>query len=177
MYELRIDDGICTVDSLNEAISIINDELMDHFDNYDQCFHNRMPFSVGVLESSLYDNNSITDDEIILFGRISMLLNRIIQIDEPIPALEYIKHDYRYHLEDECIYDLNIIKKEDEIILSLVVDHEDYKDILETNMFSLNENKSYYFKSIQNVIIYSPGDKLPLGAKVSIDIALTKKED
>ena len=44
-------------------------------------------------------------------------------------------------------------------------------------MFSLNENKSYYFKSIQNVIIYSPGDKLPLGAIVSIDIALTKKED
>ena len=177
MYELRIDDGICTVDSLDEAIRIINDELMDHFDNFDQCYHNRMPFSVGVLEGCLYDSNSITDDEIILFGRISMLLNRIIEIDEPIPALEYIKHDYRYHLEDECIYDLNIIKKEDEIILSLVVDQGDYKDILETNMFSLNENKSYYFKSIQNVIIYSPGDKLPLGTKVSIDIALTKKED
>ena len=177
MYELRIDDGICTVDSLNEAISIINDELMDHFDNYDQCYHNRMPFSVGVLEGCLYDSNSITDDEIILFGRISMLLNRIIEKDERIPALEYIKHDYRYHFEDGYIYDLNIIKKEDEIILSLVVDHEEYKDILETNMFSLNENKSYYFKSIQNVIIYSPGDKLPLGAKVSIDIALTKKED
>ena len=70
MYELRIDDGICTVDSLNEAISIINDELMDHFDNYDQCFHNRMPFSVGVLESSLYDNNSITDDEIIMLFEV-----------------------------------------------------------------------------------------------------------
>ena len=177
MYELRIDDGICTVDSLNEAISIINDELMDHFDNYDQCYHNRMPFSVGVLEGCLYDSNSITDDEIILFGRISMLLNRIIEKDERIPALEYIKHDYRYHFEDGYIYDLNIIKKEDEIILSLVVDQGDYKDILETNMFSLNENKSYYFKSIQNVIIYSPGDKLPLGAIVSIDIALTKKED
>ena len=177
MYELRIDDGICTVVSLNEAISIINDELMDHFDNYDQCYHNRMPFSVGVLEGCLYDSNSITDDEIILFGRISMLLNRIIEKDERIPALEYIKHDYRYHFEDGYIYDLNIIKKEDEIILSLVVDQGDYKDILETNMFSLNENKSYYFKSIQNVIIYSPGDKLPLGAIVSIDIALTKKED
>ena len=67
MYELRIDDGICTVDSLNEAIDIINDELMDHFDHYDQCYNNRMPFSVGVLEGSLYDENSITDDEIILF--------------------------------------------------------------------------------------------------------------
>ena len=44
-------------------------------------------------------------------------------------------------------------------------------------MFSLNENKSYYFKSIQTVNAYSPGDKLPLGAKVSIDIVLTKKED
>ena len=177
MYELRIDDGICTVDSLDEAIDIINDELMDHFDNYDQCFHNRMPFSVGVLECNLYDSNCITDDEIVLFRRISMLLNRIIEKDERTPALEYIKHDYRYHFEDECIYDLNIIKKEDEIILSLVVDQGDYKDILETNMFSLNENKSYYFKSIQNVCIYSPGDKLPLGAKVSIDIELTKKED
>lgn len=177
MYELRIDDGICTVDSLDKAIDIINDELMDHFEKYDQCYYNRMPFSVGVLEDCLYDSNSITDDEIILFGRISMLLNRIIEKDERIPALEYIKHDYRYHFEDGNIYDLNIIKKEDEIILSLVVDQGDYKDILETNMFSLNENKSYYFKSIQNVIIYSPGDKLPLGAKVSIDIALTKKED
>ena len=35
-----------------------------------------MPFSVGVLESSFYDDNSITDEQIVIFERISMLLKQ-----------------------------------------------------------------------------------------------------
>lgn len=176
-YELKIDDGVTEIEDLHQAIDIINDELIAHFDENKQCYYNRMPFSVGVLEGSLYEDNSITDEQIVLFERISMLLNRLIQKEEPIKALDYIKHSYLFHYEDENIYDLNIIKNEDEIVLKLIVDQEDYKDILETNMFSINKNKSYYFKSIQRVVAYSPGDKLPLGAVVCLEITLTKKDD
>lgn len=176
-YELKINDGVTEIEDFERAIDIINDELIAHFDDNKQCYYNRMPFSVGVLESSFYDDNSITDEQIVIFGRISMLLNRLIQIEEPIKAFDYIKHSYSFHYEDDYIYDLNIIKNKDEIILKLIVDQEDYKDILETNMFSVNKNKSYYFKSIQRVVAYSPGDKLPLGIVVSLDITLTKNDD
>ena len=44
-------------------------------------------------------------------------------------------------------------------------------------MFSVTPNKLYYFKSIQNVVAYSPGDKLRLGTIVSLEITLTPKSD
>ena len=64
-----------------------------------ECYYNRMPFSVGVLEGSLYEDNSIKDEQIVLFERISMLLNRLIQKEEPIKALDYIKHSYSLHYD------------------------------------------------------------------------------
>lgn len=174
-YELKINDGVTEIEDFDRAIDIINEELISHFDDNKQCYYNRMPFSVGVLEGSLYEDNSITDEQIVLFERISMLLNRLIQKEEPIKALDYIKHSYSFHYEDENIYDLNIIKNEDEIVLKLIVDQQEYKDILETNMFSVTPNMQYYFKSIQTVVAYSPGDRLRLGTIVSLEITLTPK--
>ncbi len=172
-WELKINEGFRIIDSFEDAIEIIIDELIDYFD-IDQCFYNRMPFSIGVLESQLYEENKITDEQIVVFERIKMLLNRIF-LKEDIAALDYIKHDYSMHYEDEYIYDLNIIRKEDEIILSTKVECKEYIDYLETNMFTFDSNKEYYFRSCQRVVTYSDGDRFPLGYEAKLDILLKKK--
>jgi len=172
-WELKINEGFRIIDSFEDAVDIIKDELNEYFD-IDQCFYNRMPFSVGVLESQLYDENKITDEQIIVFERIQMLLNRIF-IKEDIAALDYIKHDYSMHYEDDYIYDLNIIKKEDEIILSTKVDCKEYIDYLETNMFTFDSNKEYYFRSNQKVAVSSPDDRFSLDFIAELDILLKKK--
>ena len=172
-WELKINEGFRIIDRFEDAVGIIKDELNEYFD-IDQCFCNRMPFSVGVLESQLYDENKITDEQIIVFERIQMLLNRIF-IKEDIAALNYIKHDYSMHYEDDYIYDLNIIRKEDEIILSTKVDCKEYIDYLETNMFTFDSNKEYYFRSNQKVAVSSPDDRFSLDFIAELDILLKKK--
>ena len=172
-WELKINEGFRIIDSFEDAVDIIKDELNEYFD-IDQCFYNRMPFSIGVLESQLYEENRITDEQIVVFERIQMLLNRIF-IKEDIAALDYIKRDYSMHYEDDYIYDLNIIKKEDEIILSTKVDCKEYIDYLETNMFTLDSNKEYYFRSNQKVAVSSPDDRFSLDFIAELDILLKKK--
>ena len=172
-WELIINDGFRIIDSFEDAIEIITDELIEYFD-IDQCFYNRMPFSIGVLESQLYEENKITDEQIVVFERIQMLLNRIFLKDK-INALDYIKHDYSMHYEDDYIYDLDIIKKEDEIILSTKVDCKEYIDYLETNMFTFDSNKVYYFRSNQKVAVSSPDDRFSLDFIAELDISLKKK--
>ena len=172
-WELKINEGFRIIDSFEDAVGIIKNELNEYFD-IDQCFNNRMPFSIGVLESQLYEENKITDEQIIVFERIQMLLNRIF-IKEDIAALDYIKHDYSMHYEDDYIYDLNIIRKEDEIIVSTKVDCKEYIDYLETNMFTFDSNKEYYFRSNQKVAVSSPDDRFSLDFIAELDISLKKK--
>ena len=130
-----------------------------------------MPFSIGVLESQLYEENRITDEQIVVFERMKTIMDRILYSN----ALEFIKHNYSMHYEDEYIYDLNILRKEDEIVASMIVDCKEYIDYLETNMFTLDSNKEYYFKSRQRVVTYSDGDRFPLGYEAKLDISLKKK--
>ena len=173
---LKINDKTKYYDNFYDAVDLIRNVLYEHFDKYKQCYYDRVPFSVGVLEGALYDDNSITDEQIVVFQRISMLLNRLLEINEFDFASKYIKRDYSLHFEDDYIYDLNIIKKEDEIILKTVVDLKDYIDILETNMFDLISSKEYYFISQQKINTYSPGDRFPLGFDIYLNMTLKKEE-
>ena len=173
---LKINDKIKYYDNFYDAVDLISSVIYEHFEKYEQCYYDRVPFSVGVLEGALYDNNSITDEQIVVFQRISMLLNRLLEINEFDFASKYIKRDYSLHFEDDNIYDLNITKNGDEIILKTVVDNMGYVDILETNMFDLKSSKKYYFMSQQKINAYSPGDKFPLGFDVYLNIKLKKEE-
>lgn len=165
-WQLQMDEGISYFSDFEEMIEVIDDELYDHFNHNTQSYYNRVPFSVGVLESSLYDESTITDEQIVIFQRIEMLLGVICQLQ----SINYIKHDYSLHYEDDYTYDLNINKKDNDILLSLKVDCGSYIDLLETNMFNMDKNKEYYFKSRQTVVIKSPEDPLPLGTKIGLDI-------
>ncbi len=173
--ELKINDGVCVVDDLEKAMIIINSELFELFSN-DQCFSERLPFSVGVLEYKLYSNDEITDDEIALFGRIKMLLNRICDNESKSPT-EYIKHNYIMHYEDEYIYDLKILSGSDNVLLDLNVDSYSFTDYLRTNMFKIEEGKSYYFESKQTVVVKSENDRYELGEEIEFSIYLRTFED
>lgn len=169
-WVLKINDGVCEIDSFDKAVEIILDELDEYFD-IKQCFYHRIPFSIGAIVSCLYDGNEITDEQIVVYERMGTLMYRILYYD----ALEFIKHNYSMHYEDEYIYDLNILKKEDEIVASMTADCKEFKDYLETNMFTLDPNKEYYFRSSQRVVVYSDGDRYHLGYEAKLDISLKKK--
>lgn len=170
-----MNDEIIVYDNFYDSLDLISNVLLEHFEKNKQCYYDRIPFSIGALEGALYDDNSITDNQILVFQRIRMLLNRLLEINEFDFASKYIKRDYTLHFEDDNIYDLNIIKKEDEIILKTFVDHKDYVDIFETNMFDLISSKEYYFISKQKINAYSPGDKFPLGFDIYLNITLKKE--
>lgn len=171
-YELIINDIPYHYDNLNDDCKKISDELYNHF-NIKQCYNMRMPFSAGVLEYELYDNNTITDEQIVVFQRIYMLLNRLAVPNE---SFEFIKHNYNLHYEDDYSYDFNIIKEDDDVILKITVDCIDHIDILETNMFNMNNNSNYYFKSIQTVVFKSKEDTLELGDIIKLEMILKNEE-
>ena len=139
-YELRINDGVCFIEDLNKANEIINEELYEQF-SIRQCYYERVPFSVGVLEDTLYSNGEITDEQIVIFSRIRMLLNYIGSNDCK-SSLEYIKRNYSMHYEDEYVYDFEINKVNKEVTLELKVDCGDFIDYLKTNMFDIKAGDS-----------------------------------
>lgn len=177
-YELRIDDGVCDIYDIKDAIEIINDVLDEHF-NIRQIYLNYygIPFSAAVLEGILHDESTITDEQIVFFERAKMLLSRLIYGSDKSP-LEYIKKDYYLYYEDEegYIYDFKIYKENEEIVIELKVDRCGDIDYLKTNMFEIKEGKNYYFKSTQEITTKSEDEPLELGTIVDLDIALTMKE-
>jgi len=166
---LKIDDGICILNDFNKAINIIKDEMLDYFNN-EQVYSDRVPFFVGALECELYDEEIIKDEDIVAFGRIKMLLNRLFK------NINFINHNYIFEYIDEYKYDFKIIKNNDDIILDLNLINDCYNCYLKTNMFNLNESKELYFYAKEVVVTKLKDDKYNLGDEISININLKKKD-
>ena len=166
---LKIDDGICILDDFSKSIKIIKDEISDYFNN-EQVYYDRIPFFFGALEFELYDNETIKDEDIVIFERIKMLISRLFD------NISFINHDYIFEYKDEYKYDFKIIKNNDEIILDLNLINDSYNCYLKTNMFNLNESKEYYFYAKEVVVTRSKDDKYNLGDVISINIDLKKNE-
>lgn len=168
-FKLQIDDGEAIIDDFNNAVKIISDEIDEHFNNYNQCYHDRVPFLIGALESELYDNETITEEQKRIFKKIQLLLNSICKKVISIgTSLLRIENDYTYELFIEVT--------NDDITLSLKVQYDNILSLLETNMFNMDKYGKYYFRTYQEVVIKSAGDKLKLGDVVKLNIELTPCE-
>lgn len=174
-YELRINDDVCFLEDLNKVNEVINDELYEQF-SISQCYYERVPFSVGVLEDTLYSNGEITDEQIVMFSRIRMLLNDICSNDCKSP-LEYIKRNYGMHYKDEYIYDFKINMVNEEVTLELKVDCVFFIDYLKTNMFDIKAGRDYYFKTTQTIVTKSTDEPYNIGDVMKLNITLKTKEE
>ena len=172
-------------DAVNEFLRIISEHFWGNSDNnknngstvYDI---DLIPSSLGAFFSYKFDNRSITDEEIVLYNRLGLLLSYFLSEDkEKIKdnMNKVITHSYSYHQEIEEIstkVDIELTKDKEDLTLDIKVDDGDI-NFLKTNGFSLvkNDNK-YYLNSIQHIFTSSnPND---LGKIIEINISLYPDE-
>lgn len=161
--KLKINNEIEEFNNFEDALNKARDVILNHMEEETQCYWNYLPFSAGSYMSSLYDDLSITDEEIIIFEKIHLILGHLFSKDDSI--FRYIKNNITY-IKDDVRF--NVIKEDDDFILMIKRDN----DCLITNMFYMRENHNYYFKSKQEVVIMSSDDVRKLGEIVVINVEL-----
>ncbi len=162
-YQLKINNEMEEFNNFEDALNKTRDVILDHMEEESQCYWNYLPFSAGVYMSSLYDDLSITDEEIVIFEKIHLVKERLFYDNDNI--FRYIKNNITYIKEDVRF---NVIKEDDDLVLIIKSDN----DCLITNMFYMRENHNYYFKSKQEVVVKSPGNFRELGEIVVINVEL-----
>lgn len=168
--ECIIEHHNCFSDAYAKAHAIIVDHLLNEKQIYGST--NTLPFKASVHINSLYDDLKINDDQIIIFEKLIIVFNHMLEENDNI--IKFIKNDINYDCidEDDCHYSFKINKeKEDGLLLSIYTD-EDY---LITNMFNIRDNYDYLFESYQEVIIGSKYDNRQLGEKVYLRVELEKE--
>jgi len=169
-YELKINNKLIGVFSFAKAKEKALEVIHNHITNEDQAYQYELPFSAGASMNYMYDERIASDEEIIIFERISMLLQDLLFNPDNKP-INYINKNYECHNKNDVVnYDFYITNKSNEIILELNSD----KDYLYTNMFNMIDGLDYYFSSRQEVVVKDNGSKRELGEVVELDVVLTK---
>ena len=174
-YLLVIDNMIIGTFSFSAAKEKALKIIHDHILNEAQAYAYELPFSVGSGMSYMYDERILSDEEIIIFERIRMLIQDLISFSDSInKPIDYIKKSYECHRSlDGVNYDIHILRKHNEIILSVSSDD----DYFQTNMFNMEEVRKYYFKSRQEIVVIDEKSKRALGEIVKINIFLIPVEE
>lgn len=169
-YQLKIDNKIIGVFPFSVAKEKALDIIRKHILDENQAYQYALPFSAGANMNYMYDERFVSDEEIVIFERIRMLLQDLISTFDSInKPMDYIKKSYECHRSFDGInYDFYLLRKHNEIILSLSTDD----DYLQTNMFNMEEGGKYYFKSRQEIVIRDENDKRALGEIVRKNIFL-----
>ena len=168
-YQLKINNKTLGVFSFKKAKEKALEEIHNHITDENQAFLYDMPFSAGANMNYMYDERLISDEEIVAFERIRMLLQDLISIVEKDKTIDYINKNYECHNTiTDFEYDFYITNNSSEIILELNSD-EDY---LHTNMFNMKEGYEYNFNSKQKIVVKDSTSKRALGDIVKLDISL-----
>jgi hypothetical protein len=162
-YQLKINYEIEEFNNFKDVLNKARDTILNHMEEETQCYWNYLPFSAGAYMSSLYDDLSITDEEIVIFEKIHLVKERLFFDNDSI--IRYIKNNINYYKNEASF---SIIKQDDDLILMIKKDN----DCLITNMFYMRENHNYYFKSKQEVVVKFPDDFRELGEIVVINVEL-----
>ena len=80
-YELKINNEMQEFDNFKAALNKARDVILNHMEEETQCYWNCLPFSAGSYMSSLYDDLSITDEEIIIYNISDYLYVYILHHD------------------------------------------------------------------------------------------------
>ena len=168
-YQLKINNEIVGIFSFKEAKEKALEEIHNHITSENQAFLYDMPFSAGANMNYVYDERLISDEEIVAFERIRMLLQDLISIVEKDKTIDYINKNYECHNTiTDFEYDFYITNNSSEIILELNSDN----DYLYTNMFNMIEGNEYYFNSRQEIVVKDSTSKRELGEIVKLEISL-----
>ena len=162
-YQVKVNNEIEEFNNFEDALNKARDVILDHMEEESQCYWDYIPFSAGSYMSSLYDDLSITDEEIVIFEKIHLVKEHLFDDNDKI--FRYIKNNINYNKNEASF---SIIKENDDLILIIKSDN----DCLITNMFYMRENHNYYFKSKQEVVVKSPDDVRELGEIVVINVEL-----
>lgn len=173
-------------DAVNEYLRIISEHFWGNSDNnknngssvYDI---DLVPSVLSAYFSYKFDNRSITDEEIVLYNRLGLLLSYFLSEDKDQikdNMNKVITHSYSYHQEIEDIstkVDIELNKNDENLSLDIKVDDGDI-NILKTNGFSLVKNdKKYYLNSFQYISTSNNPDDL--GKTIELNIYLSPVED
>ena len=168
-YQLKINNEIIGIFSFKEAKEKALEEIHNHITDENQAFLYEMPFSAGANMNYMYDERIISDEEIVIFERIRMLLQDLISIVEKDKTIDYINKNYECHNTNTNFkYDFYITNNSSETILELNSDD----DYLYTNMFNMIEGNEYYFNSRQKIVVKDSTSKRELGEIVKLEISL-----
>lgn len=184
---LTLSDKKIELDSFNNALQLFLKKISEYVwkhscvnkestevSVFDSTF---VPDSIGAFFNYLHDDRKITDDEIILESRLSMLCS-YFGCDNPEDiksnALKSINRSFNYHYKDDEIgyfIEIKIDYSPDEIVVNLKSD--DGETYLHTNAFIMDdESKKYFFNSHQ--VCYTSSKKNDLGKTADLNILLER---
>ena len=178
-YKLTVYNNVYDLDeykiyifnSFNDAFEYTKDIILKHFYNEEQIYDksNFLPFEAGAYISNRYDSLEITDEEIIIFEKLIIVLSNMF--DDSFNIINFIKNDITYESNEDNI-SFQILKREkDNLILNISTEEGHFM----TNMFNVrNDQEYYFFESSQTVVIKDEEAKRQLGEKTYLKVELER---
>ena len=175
---LTVDNETFDFNNFNDAVTMLKAEISKHMEINEDIFGREgEPFTPDVFISSKYDDGTISDEEIVVQTRMSMLCRSFIWRGANCSkdnAIKSLKGDIHFFGKNEYDEELKIdIKSLPEEVILDITHFDGIKDetYLRSNAFIFDDpNKLYYFKSHQ--IITTSQKEKNLGKVVDIGIQL-----
>lgn len=142
---LKYDDKETEYTNFDEARKEFRRLIINSINN--ECFYAGVPFSLGAYFSGKYNSNSISDGEIVIESRTTMLLNTLCYEnyeDAKNCALDVINKDYFYEDEDEFYNLFKISIKKSDNYIQVYIKDDNTGDYLFTNAFNLDNRYGKY---------------------------------
>lgn len=179
---LTVDNETFEFDNFSDAVTMLKAEISKHMEVNEDIFGREgEPFTPDTFLSSKYDEGTISDEEIVVQTRMSMLCRSFIWRGADYSkdnALKSLKGDIHYYGKNEHEEELkiDIHSSKDEVVLDIThydgIEDETY---MRSNAFIFDDsNKKYYFNSYQ--IVTTTSNEKDLGKIVNINISLEPVE-
>lgn len=165
-------------DRFVDAVAVFKTKISNYIEeNKDVFDRDGMPFAPGAFFSGKYDEGTITDEEIVVQIRTSMLCGSFVWKDAEHSkenAIKSLKGDIHYEGENEFGEKLRIdIKTSPEEVLLEIAHFDGIRDetYMRSNAMIFDDpSKEYYFASHQ--IVTTSSKRSELGKVVDIDIRI-----
>ena len=175
---LTVDNETFEFDNFNDAVTMLKAEISKHMEINEDIFGREgEPFTPDAFLSCKYDDGTISDEEIVVQTRMSMLCRSFIWRGANYSkdnAIKSLKGDIHFFGKNEYDEELKIdIKSLPEEVILDITHFDGVKDetYLHSNAFIFDDpGKVYYFNSHQ-IITTTPKEK-NLGKVVDISIQL-----
>lgn len=177
---LTIDNEAVEFDNFNDAVAMLKAEISKHMEMNEDVFGEEgEPFESGAFFFSKYEDGTITDEEIVVQTRMTMLCRSFLLRGADLSkdnAMKSLKGDIHYLGKDEYDDELEIVvlSSPEEVILDIAhCDGIENRTYLRSNAFIFDDsNKEYYFNSHQ--IVTTTSKRKNLGKVVDINVRLSK---